>query len=263
MGELLVFLCLRVVTRRLESQHVNHLMPLLALSLREFPLTLVGHRGPKKRQTQILSPSTLFRYQNYLFFLLRKRLSMWFCFKLLKATVCNEKCFLNAENTQRCAWRILDPVFARAKSVKTLVWHKLAFLNDFLNDEGAKQQPCDPPAETGGFLPGCFLLMSLRVNIPLTCVSHCWCVSAHFSPFFDRQKTCQYSLRGPATHLQSSSPRVLIMGVVGWFFTIKILTYMQHLTGRVSSGSSTRWGSPPLPFHKDADFSLSVRITGE
>ncbi|KFP11991.1 TNFAIP3-interacting protein 3, partial [Egretta garzetta] len=48
----------------------------------------------------------------------------------------------------------------------------------------------------------------------------------------------RYSLRGPATHLPSSSHHVSIMGVVGWFFTIKILKYIQRLTGHVSSNST-------------------------
>ncbi|KFP63344.1 TNFAIP3-interacting protein 3, partial [Cariama cristata] len=48
----------------------------------------------------------------------------------------------------------------------------------------------------------------------------------------------QYSLRGPATRLHSSSHRVLIMGVVGWFFIIKILEYIQHLTRHMSSKST-------------------------
>ncbi|KFO84749.1 TNFAIP3-interacting protein 3, partial [Buceros rhinoceros silvestris] len=51
-------------------------------------------------------------------------------------------------------------------------------------------------------------------------------------------QTSRYSLRGLATHLRSSSHRVLIMGVVGWFFTIKILACIQRLAGRVSSNST-------------------------
>ncbi|KFQ79742.1 TNFAIP3-interacting protein 3, partial [Phaethon lepturus] len=48
----------------------------------------------------------------------------------------------------------------------------------------------------------------------------------------------QYSLRDPATHLHSSSHRVLIMGVVDWFFTVKILEYIQRLAGHMSSIST-------------------------
>ncbi|KGL95632.1 TNFAIP3-interacting protein 3, partial [Charadrius vociferus] len=51
-------------------------------------------------------------------------------------------------------------------------------------------------------------------------------------------QTSRYSLRGPATHLPSSSHHVLIMGVVDWFFTIKILEYLQHLAGHMSSNST-------------------------
>ncbi|KFZ64516.1 TNFAIP3-interacting protein 3, partial [Antrostomus carolinensis] len=49
------------------------------------------------------------------------------------------------------------------------------------------------------------------------------------------QLNSQYSLRGPVTHLPSSCHHALIMGVVGWFFTIKILEYIQHLAGPMSS----------------------------
>ncbi|KFU90325.1 TNFAIP3-interacting protein 3, partial [Chaetura pelagica] len=52
-------------------------------------------------------------------------------------------------------------------------------------------------------------------------------------------QTSQYSLRGPATHLPSSSHHVLITEVVGWFFTIQILEHTQHLTAHMNS-SSTR-----------------------
>ncbi|KFV63914.1 TNFAIP3-interacting protein 3, partial [Dryobates pubescens] len=48
-------------------------------------------------------------------------------------------------------------------------------------------------------------------------------------------QTSRCSLRGPATHLPSSSHHVLIMGVVGWFFTIKILKYIQRLAGLLST----------------------------
>ncbi|KFM01742.1 TNFAIP3-interacting protein 3, partial [Aptenodytes forsteri] len=48
----------------------------------------------------------------------------------------------------------------------------------------------------------------------------------------------RYSLRGPATHLPSSSHHVLIVGIVGWFFTIKILEYIQRLAGHMSSNST-------------------------
>ncbi|KFQ89469.1 TNFAIP3-interacting protein 3, partial [Phoenicopterus ruber ruber] len=51
-------------------------------------------------------------------------------------------------------------------------------------------------------------------------------------------QTSRYSLRGPATHLHSFSPHVLIMGLVGWFFTIKILEHIQHLAGHMSSNST-------------------------
>ncbi|KFO15150.1 TNFAIP3-interacting protein 3, partial [Balearica regulorum gibbericeps] len=50
-------------------------------------------------------------------------------------------------------------------------------------------------------------------------------------------QTSQCSLRSPATHLPSSSHHVLIMGIVGWFFTIKILEYIQRLAGHTSSNS--------------------------
>ncbi|KFQ99650.1 TNFAIP3-interacting protein 3, partial [Opisthocomus hoazin] len=48
----------------------------------------------------------------------------------------------------------------------------------------------------------------------------------------------QYSLRGPATQLPSSSHHALIMGIVGWFFTIRILQYIQRLAGHMSSNSA-------------------------
>ncbi|KFV15155.1 TNFAIP3-interacting protein 3, partial [Pterocles gutturalis] len=48
----------------------------------------------------------------------------------------------------------------------------------------------------------------------------------------------QRSLRGPATHLHSFSHHVLIMGVVGWFFTTKILEHIQHLAGHMSSNNA-------------------------
>ncbi|KFW06050.1 TNFAIP3-interacting protein 3, partial [Eurypyga helias] len=51
-------------------------------------------------------------------------------------------------------------------------------------------------------------------------------------------QTSRYSLRGPAAHLHSSSHHVLIMGVVGWFFIIKILEYVQYLAGHMSSNST-------------------------
>ncbi|KFQ34727.1 TNFAIP3-interacting protein 3, partial [Merops nubicus] len=52
-------------------------------------------------------------------------------------------------------------------------------------------------------------------------------------------QTYRYSLRGPVAPLHFSSHHVLIMGVVGWFFTIKILECIQCLAGHMSS-SSTR-----------------------
>ncbi|KFP88137.1 TNFAIP3-interacting protein 3, partial [Acanthisitta chloris] len=51
-------------------------------------------------------------------------------------------------------------------------------------------------------------------------------------------QSSQCSLRGTVTHLHSSSPRVLTMGAVGWFFTIEILECLQHLTGHMSSNSA-------------------------
>ncbi|KFZ61196.1 TNFAIP3-interacting protein 3, partial [Podiceps cristatus] len=51
-------------------------------------------------------------------------------------------------------------------------------------------------------------------------------------------QTSRYSLRSPATHLHSSSHHVLIMVVVGWFFTIKILECVQGLAGHMSSNST-------------------------
>ncbi|KFP08108.1 TNFAIP3-interacting protein 3, partial [Calypte anna] len=51
-------------------------------------------------------------------------------------------------------------------------------------------------------------------------------------------QTSWYSLRGPATHLPSTSHHVLIMGIVGWFCTIKILKHMEHLAGHMSSNTT-------------------------
>ncbi|KFW89794.1 TNFAIP3-interacting protein 3, partial [Phalacrocorax carbo] len=51
-------------------------------------------------------------------------------------------------------------------------------------------------------------------------------------------QTSRYSLRRPSTHLPSSSHRVLIMGLVGWSFTIKILEHIQCLAGHTSSNST-------------------------
>ncbi|KFV18326.1 TNFAIP3-interacting protein 3, partial [Tauraco erythrolophus] len=70
-----------------------------------------------------------------------------------------------------------------------------------------------------------------------------------------------YSLRGPATHLPSSSHHVLIMEIVDWFFTIKILEYIQHLAGHMSSNSTqqTISGMFPTSFRQMCNTSQMVR----
>lgn len=119
---------------------VTLLLPFLALSSGKFPLA-AGRQKVKEKADANLEAINFGPLPKLLIFLIMQVPVHVVLFQTTENNYVSRKCFLNVENAQKSACCILKLLFIHIKSVKTLAWHKSAFLNIFLNPEqsdGAK-----------------------------------------------------------------------------------------------------------------------------